>query len=830
MATFEAQVEALTSLSIDGSSAPTQTELTQFLTDGAKEVVNTLPENLLSLCSSEQSFTSGTPQTLNTGNILYVTRSDGTIAQPCRYIAPNLVGRSLDSGDMNAATTTDPIYYIKNNTIDVAPSSGSSVYSEVQYPAVAFGDSAVAVFPDEAEYLIPLYASVKALQNVLGNKSSNSDITTALTAMKTELNELPTIADSVHTEIGLAKIEAAEIVSQTDNSGNFETACDAMVTELTKVDEVILQASEEFDEVATQTSGTATSAITSARSAVPSVLSIGDLSINAVLPMTPSINTISYTDATNADVAAVAVGSITVSAPSKADVSGNVPSYIKPVHATRVSFEDFFNLSEDGNPFGDSDPGEFSISISVPVVPAINTISYTDAINADAASTAVDTLDNLASAIAIIDVSSNAPTFTKPTTAPDFAKISEHLDTNEDPELASVKIQQIQAQISEYNTNIQNEQAEFNKENVRYQMEFQEAVTKYNADLKVEITNANNQAEEFKQESRQATDIDKFNKAQDQALNLANSAKQMEDLIADNNSNMQKYSNELKSYQAEVNKEVSEYSQKFSRYQFEINTAYQAWAKTESDNVQVFQIDIQNELNEFNKENALYQANIKAEFDKHSTDLQKALTQAQIDAKDAQQEASQSTEVDKINKAQDQALALANSSKNMEKLISDNNNKLQKYSNELQSYSAQINKDVQEYQQNLQQKIQEFDSSRKLQQSYLEEAQAGISSGSAYLQEAQAIIAQANGYAAEVNARASFTGAKTQAVQAYISTAQSYIAEMQSKAAISQGYASEVQARLGVDTAHYGWYEKQQAKLQADYDKGLQILIGVKNG
>ena len=46
MATFEAQVEGLTSLSIDGSSAPTQTELTQFLTDGAKEVLNALPINI----------------------------------------------------------------------------------------------------------------------------------------------------------------------------------------------------------------------------------------------------------------------------------------------------------------------------------------------------------------------------------------------------------------------------------------------------------------------------------------------------------------------------------------------------------------------------------------------------------------------------------------------------------------------------------------------------------------------------------------------------------------------------------------------------------------
>ena len=38
MATFEAQVEGQTGLSIDGSSSPTQTELTQFLSDGAVEV------------------------------------------------------------------------------------------------------------------------------------------------------------------------------------------------------------------------------------------------------------------------------------------------------------------------------------------------------------------------------------------------------------------------------------------------------------------------------------------------------------------------------------------------------------------------------------------------------------------------------------------------------------------------------------------------------------------------------------------------------------------------------------------------------------------------
>ena len=666
MATFEAQVEALTSLSIDGSSAPTQTELSQFLTDGAKEVINVLPENLLSLCTSEQSFTSGTPQTLNTGKILYVTRSDGSIPQPCRYIAPNLVGRSLDSGDMNAATTTDPIYYIKNNTLDVAPSSGSSVYSEVQYPSVAYGDSAISAFPDEAEYLVPLYASVKSLQNVLGNKSSSSDITTALTAMKTELDELQSIADNVHTEIGLAKTEAAEIVSQTDNSGDIATALTAINTELDKVDEVIVQASEEFDEVATQTSGSVTSAITSARNAVPSILSIDDLSvnavlpvapsapsfdagaisisasaptytktslslgsaptisdlnINAVLPMAPSINTISYTDATNQAASAGAVSTATASAPSIIDVSSNAPAYTKPSLTTQVAFSSY-NASLD-----EADPGALSITAVSPSVPSLS-------------STAVS-------------FSETAPTYIQPSVSPDFKKVDTHLDTNEDIEMASVKINEIQAQIQEYNANIQNHQANFNKENIEYQAKLQIAIK---------------DAEYDNQEDART---------------------------------LQKYQAEVGKYQADVSKEIQEYDKKLAQYSLELNTRLKAWMQTEADNLQKFQLDIQNELNEFNKDNARYQIELREAVDKNSADLQVAIANANNQAQELRQEASQTTDVDKFNKAQDQALALANAVKQMEDLIADNNSKLSKYSSELQSYQSQVNKDVQEYQQNL---------------------------------------------------------------------------------------------------------------------------------
>ena len=96
MATFEAQVESLASISIDGSSTPTQAELTQFLTDGAKEIINSLPKSLLEDCANIATLNSSSPKlTLvnQKGLILSVLRNDQTIDQPCRFVSNYLRGK-----------------------------------------------------------------------------------------------------------------------------------------------------------------------------------------------------------------------------------------------------------------------------------------------------------------------------------------------------------------------------------------------------------------------------------------------------------------------------------------------------------------------------------------------------------------------------------------------------------------------------------------------------------------------------------------------------------------------------------------------------------------
>jgi hypothetical protein len=382
MATFEVQVEGLTSISIDGSSAPTQAELTQFLTDGAADVINSMPRALKLLCATEDTFTStavgSEAETLDSAQVLSVTLNDGTIEQPCRLIPAVLRGRASDSGDMIAATTTDPVYYIYNGKLNALPASRSCKYLEVNNPAVAYGDSAIANFPDEYEYLVALYASIKSI----GNKLSS--------LIKT------------------------------------------------------------------------------------------DLSISVSAPSAPSLATVSYVAASNADASSSPVSPITVSTVSKAAIAGDVPTYTKP--STTVNFAG-------GNNF--------------------------------------DTM----------------------------------LGTNEDVELAAVELQKQTQLLNAYRTDIDNELNEFNKENARYQANIQAELAKHNTDLQVNLRQAQLDAADAQQEASQATDIDKFNKAQDQALDLQNKAQTLQAIIQNNDDLVQKFLAELNKYSAQVNAEVQAYSQ-----------------------------------------------------------------------------------------------------------------------------------------------------------------------------------------------------------------------------------------------------------------------------
>jgi hypothetical protein len=202
------QVDALT-----GFSTTEDLALKDWFEAGIKEVINYMPPKLLKLCAAMQTFTSvaagSEAETLNTGKLLSVLSSNTR----CREIASDLKGRASDSDDILYATSTDPVFYVEANLLNALPSGLSCKYEEVQYPTVTVAsDTAIAVFPDEAEYLVVLYAAIKALQVLMNDKAT----ATGDTAIATALTALTQCITNAGTEIGLAKTEAANIPTTAD--------------------------------------------------------------------------------------------------------------------------------------------------------------------------------------------------------------------------------------------------------------------------------------------------------------------------------------------------------------------------------------------------------------------------------------------------------------------------------------------------------------------------------------------------------------------------------------------------------------------------------------
>ena len=78
MANFEAQVEAITGQTISTSgTTPISSELSQFLTDGAKEILNALPLQKKRLYTTSNDLNSSSINfTVLGSDVLFVTRDD----------------------------------------------------------------------------------------------------------------------------------------------------------------------------------------------------------------------------------------------------------------------------------------------------------------------------------------------------------------------------------------------------------------------------------------------------------------------------------------------------------------------------------------------------------------------------------------------------------------------------------------------------------------------------------------------------------------------------------------------------------------------------------
>jgi len=191
---FAAEIHALTGFDGDeGSTAGNSGEfntlhLNQWLNDGVKEVVNHLPSSLLEKCTDKTVLndSNGVTKAFDTatiGKVLYCTRTDSnSIERPCRFVSGNNAGLIEDSTASNyfaPSDGSDPAYFLKDNLIVIKPTPTNAqpgnIYHIVYPSALTYDDTSISNFPDEAEYLVVLYAAIRAVQERLSNEASNED-------------------------------------------------------------------------------------------------------------------------------------------------------------------------------------------------------------------------------------------------------------------------------------------------------------------------------------------------------------------------------------------------------------------------------------------------------------------------------------------------------------------------------------------------------------------------------------------------------------------------------------------------------------------------------
>ena len=194
MASFMAQIQSLTNLTSD---ATTQGYVSQWLNDGAVEIINNLPDDKLSHVSTKASFTSSAVGSESeaigtTSKILDVFRTHSSSSENinCRQIEASVKFKANDEDDILYATEYDPVYYLENNKINTLPKSGASFFNIVTYPTgLLYSTDAIATFPQEYDYLVMLYAAVKAAEWLLASEEDVEIYSPIITTLKDDYKQ-----------------------------------------------------------------------------------------------------------------------------------------------------------------------------------------------------------------------------------------------------------------------------------------------------------------------------------------------------------------------------------------------------------------------------------------------------------------------------------------------------------------------------------------------------------------------------------------------------------------------------------------------------------------
>ena len=189
--TFRNRIDALTGFAvINGTDS--DDAISDWLSDGVKQIISILPPEKLEECTKTATVTSASGHDLDGstfGQTLLVTREDiFSVEQLCRKIPKSFASRAADPNDLMFASTTDPVYFMDDAIIKILPvptSIQSAYVTYVALTAVVHGsDGGIDNFPDDVEYAVVLYASIKAAQSLLASEEDDDLYVPIITTLK----------------------------------------------------------------------------------------------------------------------------------------------------------------------------------------------------------------------------------------------------------------------------------------------------------------------------------------------------------------------------------------------------------------------------------------------------------------------------------------------------------------------------------------------------------------------------------------------------------------------------------------------------------------------
>lgn len=655
-----------------GSFADT-TALTDMANEVAKDIIHTAPPEMYPFFSNQVSFTSSAvyseSEALVNAKIFNVrlVAADG-VERPCREIPPALAGRAGDTLEMIYATETDPVFYIKDAKINALPASKTVRFSAINYPTIDLTQSAIANFPNEAEHIVVLGTSAKAILRMISDEIDNMQGLTISMVVYPSMSSMPSVPSISPLSISATPPSSVASPSFTYNNIDAKTS----TAQTTSIGVVPVYTSQSV-----------------VLTGVPSVPSF----VAPSIPATPSSPDLSYSSFISETTTAKTIGSVTAT----------VPSYIKPVLSIPV-FPTLNSLN--------------SLLPSVPPSIADASLTYTaPTVTGDGAElTSVSILDTDNT----IDVVADQIEFDQW-----WSTLAHLIEDEEDTELASLQVSKISSYISAYSAQMTNSLNEYNK----ILNEFQQNLSKYNADVSkyqaevntaiqkwqndelqtkwnrwsteyanllsqysADMTNENNRIQTLNIEYQKDLQVqmEEARLAQEQIQQDANRTQGTADANAQRTyqAKVDDYVQELQLFSGELNKYGSELQTATQQFQSDFQKNFDLYRQENSDKLQKYGLDINNALNEYNRSNSAFQA----ENQKNLANANMAQEQAQRDVEKAQ-----NTENENKIRA-------------YQKQVDEYTNQLSKLNADINIYSQSVNKEVSEYRQNLDKTLQLYNS------------------------------------------------------------------------------------------------------------------------